>query len=145
MLRFTLNLKKIQSITLFVTIFIVFIVLLGIKFLISLSNLNMASNNQMVLGKIGVQAAKSGIEWALANVVKRNACFDPAVIDMHEVGFKGFKINITCNIVGARFKISSQAVYGIIGDIDYINKVINVQYPAEKIFELYNNNISRSN
>lgn len=127
------SLHKINGISLVITIVLLAILSIATIFLINMSLLNLVGSEHIIINRRATQAAKSGIEWALFNIVNNGTCFNSTTLTINQGGLKGFNVHLDCNSDLTSYNISATAFYGVFGNKDYVEKNINLRYPVTYI------------
>ncbi len=78
------------------------------------------------------QAARSGVEWAIASALAAGACPGPATLALDEGGLRGFTVEVSCargehadaSAIVAIYRIEAVAAYGTLGEPDHVRRRI---------------------
>lgn len=96
------------------------------------------SSSFALLGTRAYQAARSGIEWAVASAIATPGSCPAAAFTLDEGGLTGFSVLVTCassqheenGAVTTVFRFTSEARYGSFGDDDYASRRIEATVSA---------------
>lgn len=117
-----------NSMGLIITLIMLFILSGSSAFLINIANLNLKGSDQIIQGSRGNYATLAGIEWGLVYIYQHQSCFEPTTINIDQAGIQEFSVNISCISTNDAFNLKSQAIYGTLGSLSYVNKELEVNY-----------------
>lgn len=126
---------KMSGFTLVSAIFIIVILSLVGTYIVSISALTRASTSLNIQGIRAYYAAKSGLEWARAQVTRGGfncPASNPAVLSLSQGGFSNFTVTVNCRsntfieagISYKIFQLSATGQYNTNNSSDYAARIL---------------------
>lgn len=129
--------KPQRGFSLVMAIFILVVLGLLGGYMARLMAVEVAASNDALQGARAYQAARAGIEWALARINGGGACADVnAQTAMTFTGLDGFSVTLTCSSVSDAeadqmlviYQINALAQSGVYGSLDYWARELEIRF-----------------
>ncbi|QPK65003.1 pilus assembly protein MshP [Methylomonas sp. LL1] len=127
--------KKQQGFSIVMAIFILVVLGLLGGYMVRMSGVQLATFNQALLGARAYQAARAGIEWAMARINNGGNCADVnAQTAMSFSGLEGFSVSLNCTSQSFSeadqnptvFRINALSQFGAYASSDYVARRIEI-------------------
>lgn len=125
-----MNINNQNGFTIVQAIFILVVLALLGTFMVRLSTVQQSTTTQALLQARAYQAARSGVEWGITNVVNNAACFTDSAWLVN-----GYTVNAICRRTGPFnegdgdifiYNLTAVATFADIGSPDYVSRTVEV-------------------
>jgi MSHA biogenesis protein MshP len=119
--------KRSESGFALVTAIFLLVVMFGLGvFMVTLSGTHQATPRQSLLAARVYFGAKAGLDWGIQQAIAASSCVGSTPVALAGTGLSGVTATVTCvstaHTVGNVYRITSTAVHGAFGDLDYAQR-----------------------